>query len=406
MSNYRTEGPAAWAPILGLSLAAFVFNTSEFLPVGLLPDIAESLRESIPTTGLILTGYAFVVAVMSLPLTILTARMERRRLLLALLAFFSLCHFVMPWVSSFGSVMAARVGVALAHSIFWAVITPLAVRVAPRGRGALALSCVMGGTIVATVLGVPIGTHLGQILGWQEAFFVNGVASALVFAVIWRVLPVCESRRAGSLASVPVIFRRPALVQIYLITVLAVLGQFTVYSYIAPIVHQVGGLSESDIVTVLFVFGIAGIAGVAGASRTVDAHRTATCVTAMALLALSMLSLPFVATSAPALWAVALIWGAGMTAMCLSFQTTVLAAAPDCADVAASLHSGIFNIGIGGGAYLGGWVVEHMGYDCVNLVGFAMVAAAIAVIVWARLTTGRGLIPYSPEKDNTATSHD
>ena len=121
-------GFRAWLPIIALAFAAFVFNTSEFLPVGLLPDIAKSLHETVPFTGLILTGYAFVVAVMSLPLTIVTARFERRKLLLVLLFVFSLCHFVVPWVESFETLFAARVGVALTHSIFWSIMTPLAAR--------------------------------------------------------------------------------------------------------------------------------------------------------------------------------------------------------------------------------------------------------------------------------------
>ena len=192
-------GFRAWLPIIALAFAAFVFNTSEFLPVGLLPDIASSLNETVPFTGLILTGYAFVVAVMSLPLTIVTARFERRKLLLVLLFVFSLCHFVVPWVESFETLFAARVGVALTHSIFWSIMTPLAARVAPHGKRAVGLAAVMGGTIVATVLGVPIGTNLGHLFGWHMSFFIIGIGSALVFVVIFFVLPVCESTHAGSL---------------------------------------------------------------------------------------------------------------------------------------------------------------------------------------------------------------
>ena len=159
-------GFKAWLPIIALAFAAFVFNTSEFLPVGLLPDIAESLHETVPFTGLILTGYAFVVAIMSLPLTIVTAKFERSKLLLVLLFVFSICHFVVPWVETFETLFAARVGVALTHSIFWSIMTPLAARVAPHGKRAVGLAAVMGGTIVATVLGVPIGTNLGHFFGW------------------------------------------------------------------------------------------------------------------------------------------------------------------------------------------------------------------------------------------------
>lgn len=147
-------GFKAWIPTIGLAFAAFVFNTSEFLPVGLLPNIAESIHESVSKTGLIITVYAWVVSLLSLPLTILTAKLERRRLLLWLIVIFALSHFVVLWADTFEKLMGARVCVAVTHSIFWSIMTPLAARVAPFGKQAFGLAAVMGGSIVATVLGV------------------------------------------------------------------------------------------------------------------------------------------------------------------------------------------------------------------------------------------------------------
>ena len=254
-------GLQAWLPTIGLAFAAFVFNTSEFLPVGLLPNIAESIGESVSKTGLIITVYAWVVSLLSLPLTIVTAKLERRKLLLWLIFIFALSHFLVLWADTFEKLMGARICVAVTHSVFWSIMTPLAARVAPFGRQSLGLAMVMGGTIVATVMGVPLGTRLGQIVGWQGAFFIIGLAAAVIWLVIYFVLPVCESNRAGSLKSLPDLFRRPALVQLYLLTLVVILGQFTVYSYISPILTTVTGMAESETVTVLFVFGISGIIG-------------------------------------------------------------------------------------------------------------------------------------------------
>lgn len=178
-------GFKAWIPTIGLAFAAFVFNTSEFLPVGLLPNIAESIHESVSKTGLIITVYAWVVSLLSLPLTILTAKLERRRLLLWLIVIFALSHFVVLWADTFEKLMGARVCVAVTHSIFWSIMTPLAARVAPFGKQAFGLAAVMGGSIVATVLGVPIGTHLGQQVGWQGSFFIVGMAAVLVWVIIF-----------------------------------------------------------------------------------------------------------------------------------------------------------------------------------------------------------------------------
>ena len=390
------SGLAVWYPVMALAFAAFVFNTSEFLPVGLLPDIAQSLGETVPFTGLMLTGYAFVVAVMSLPLTILTAKVERRKLMLLLLALFSLCHVGVLCVESFASLMAARIGVALTHAVFWSIMTPLAARVAPLGKRAAGLAAVMGGTIVATVLGVPIGTNLGHWFGWQEAFCIIGFASAAVLVVVYWVLPVCESNRAGSLASLPVIVRRPALMQLYFLTVVTVLGQFTVYSYISPIMAHAGGFSDSDIVFVLFIFGIAGIVGTVIASKTVEKHRAASLTVPLILLAGAFFLLVAAAGNFLTLTVLVAVWGAAMTAVCLAFQTLLLSAAPDCADVATSLYSGIFNVGIGGGAFSGSRVSEAFGFGPVHYVGAALVCISILSLAAVRLAHGSCLYTYEP----------
>ena len=366
-------GFRAWLPIIALAFAAFV------LPVGLLPDIASSLNETVPFTGLILTGYAFVVAIMSLPLTIVTARFERRKLLLVLLFVFSLCHFVVPWVESFETLFAARVGVALTHSIFWSIMTPLAARVA----------AVMGGTIVATVLGVPIGTNLGHLFGWHMSFFIIGIGSALVFVVIFFVLPVCEATHAGSLKSLPVILKRPGLQQLYLLTVVTVLGQFTAYSYLNPILATAGGLDEGMIVTMLFVFGIAGIIGTVVASKTVDKHVETTLLSAMVIMCISLALLTVTAAHTPSLSVLIICWGAAMTAVCLAFQTVLLTVAPDAADVAASLYSGIF---IGGGAFIGSRVSEAAGFMPVAYVGAAIVGVSLLSLLVVKLKTGKWLL--------------
>ncbi len=399
-------GVRAWLPIIALAFAAFVFNTSEFLPVGLLPDIAKSLHETVPFTGLILTGYAFVVAVMSLPLTILTARFERRKLLLVLLFIFSLCHFVVPWVESFESLFAARVGVALTHSIFWSIMTPLAARVAPHGKRATGLAAVMGGTIVATVMGVPIGTNLGHLFGWHMAFFLIGVGSALVFVVIFLVLPHCEATHAGSLKSLPVILKRPGLQQLYFLTVVTVLGQFTAYSYLNPVLAAAGGLDQSMIVVMLFVFGFAGVIGTAVASKTVDKHCAGTLTGAMTIVCLSLALLVLCAKTTVSLTILVICWGAAMTAVCLAFQTMLLTVAPDAADVAASLYSGIFNVGIGGGAFIGSRVSEAVGFIPVPFVGAAIVGVSLLSLLIVKLKTGSWTFSAPPVRESGVPVHE
>ena len=393
-------GIRAWLPIIGLAFAAFVFNTSEFLPVGLLPDIAVHLDETVSFTGLVITGYAWVVAVMSLPLTIATAKLERRKLLLALIAVFAVAHFAVLLADSFERLLAARIAVALTHSIFWSIMTPLAARMAPRGKRALGLAAVMGGTIVATVLGVPIGTQLGHMFGWQEAFFIIGIAAALVFALIYFVLPECVSTRAGSLKSLPVILKRPALIQLYCLTAVTVLGQYTAYSYISPILQSVGGFPEGDVVTTLFVFGIAGIIGTVLSSKLVDRFPSGSLVAPLIAISACLFLIVPTCGHFGLLMAVVVVWGAAMTAVCMAFQTMLLNAAPDAADIAASLYSGIFNIGIGGGAFIGSGILSASGYEPIAYAGAAIVAvsAISTLIVWRR--TGAAVL-RGPQLENT-----
>lgn len=397
-------GIRAWLPIVGLAFAAFVFNTSEFLPVGLLPDIAGDLGETVAFTGLVITGYAWVVALMSLPLTIATAKLERRKLLLCLIAVFALAHFVVLWAESFEKLFAARIAVALTHSIFWSIMTPLAARMAPRGKRALGLAAVMGGTIVATVLGVPIGTQLGHMFGWQEAFFIIGIAAALVFALIYFVLPECASNRAGSMKSLPVILKRPALIQLYCLTAVTVLGQYTAYSYISPILQTVGSFGETDVVTTLFVFGIAGILGTVLSSKLVERFPSGSLAVPLIVIAASLFLIVPLCGHFGLLMALVVAWGAAMTAVCMAFQTMLLNAAPDAADIAASLYSGIFNIGIGGGAFIGSGILRVSGYEPIAYAGGAIVAvsAISTIVVWLR--TGSAVLKSSVAADEAKTT--
>ena len=397
-SGYRLE-VTSWLPIIGLAFAAFVFNTSEFLPVGLLPDIAESLGETVSFTGLMITGYAWVVAVMSLPLTIATATFERRKLLLFLIFCFALAHIVVLWVGSFATLLAARVAVALTHSVFWSIMTPLAARMAPKGRRAVGLAAVMGGTIVATVMGIPIGTKLGQMMGWQEAFFVIGAAALLLMIYIYVYLPPCPSSSAGSLKSLPVILKRPALLQLYFLTVVTVLGHFTVYSYIAPILQADGGYGPTDTVLFLFVFGISGIIGTLITTKVVDKHVSATLMVPLITIAASLFLLFPACATYPLTILLLVVWGAAMTSVMLAFQTVLLSAAPDAADIATSIYSGIFNVGIGGGAFVGSLISQHWGFYPLTFAGGSMVVitAGFCLILW--LKTGSAV--FAIEKVET-----
>lgn len=371
----------AWLPVMALAFAAFIFNTTEFVPVGLLPSIAESFNMNVAHTGLLITGYAWMVTIMSLPLTIITAKIERRLLLVILFIIFITSH-LLAWLAwSFTSLMAARIGIACAHAVFWAITTPLAVRIAPFHKKAKALSFIVTGSSLATVLGVPIGTVIGQHAGWRITFLLIGLIALLVMVVLIWLLPKLPSSHAGSLKSLPSLFKRPALINVYILTAIIVTGHFTAYTYISPFMRDVG-FSKNFVVFLLLIIGGAGILGSIIFTKTTAKYPIGIFMSSIMILLACLLMLYLCAFSHITTALLCIIWGSVMTIIALSLQTKVLDVAPDASDVAISMYSGIFNIGIGGGALMGSIVLSHSDTSYVGYAGAIYLLIALLMFIF------------------------
>ncbi|ECI1525495.1 sugar transporter [Salmonella enterica subsp. enterica serovar Typhimurium] len=372
----------AWLRVVTLAIAAFIFNTTEFVPVGLLSDIAESFHMQTAQVGIMLTIYAWVVAVMSLPFMLLTSQMERRKLLIYLFVLFIASHVLSFLAWNFTVLVISRIGIAFARAIFWSITASLAIRLAPAGKRAQALSLIATGTALAMVLGLPIGRVVGQYFGWRTTFFAIGMGALITLLCLIKLLPKLPSEHSGSLKSLPLLFRRPALMSLYVLTVVVVTAHYTAYSYIEPFVQNVAGLSANFATVLLLILGGAGIIGSLVFGKLGNRHASSLVSIAIALLVVCLLLLLPAAESEAHLAILSIFWGIAIMVIGLGMQVKVLALAPDATDVAMALFSGIFNIGIGAGALVGNQVSLHWSMSAIGYIG---AIPACAALVWAVL---------------------
>ena len=386
MQSTTVSRKTAWLRVVLLAIAAFVFNTTEFVPVGLLSDIAADFSMPTADVGIMLTIYAWVVALLSLPLMLLTRNIERRLLLGVLFLIFIVSHILSTVAWDFRSLMVSRVGIALSHAVFWSITASLAIRVAPAGKKTQALSMLATGTALAMVLGVPIGRVVGQYLGWRTTFGAIGLSALVLMIMLVRILPRLPSEHTGSLSSVPMLFRRPALVSMYLLVTLVVTAHYTAYSYIEPFMQNVAHSSGNFTTLLLLLFGSAGIVGSVLFSTLGNKFPSGLLIAAIALITLCMGLLIFAAVRPAAISTLCVVWGMAMMMIGLGMQVRVLSLAPDATDVAMSLMSGIYNIGIGAGALLGNQVSLHLSMTEVGNVGgmIGLVALLWCIYIFRR----------------------
>ena len=357
-------------PLLGLTFCTFVFNTSEFMTIGLLSDIANDLNISDARAGMLISVYAWVVALMSLPLMIIVSKMELKRLLLTIIAVFVLSHVASALAEGYYTLMLSRIGVACSHAIFWSIVSPLAVRIVPDDKRAFALSMVATGSSIAMVVGLPLGRVVGLYLGWRMTFLSIGVISALIFIYIAAMLPKVPSRGKFSVKRLPALLHNRVLLGVFVMSVLFATAHYTGYSYIEPFLGRVAGFTPDIVTLVLIVFGGSGMLGSIAFSKYYMSNPRRFVAVATVAPALCLLLMQVSAVSLASVLAVCVVWGAMATAFNIAFQDNVMRFAPEEAtSVAMSIFSGIFNLGIGSGAYIGGVVVTHLSLGSIGYAG-------------------------------------
>ena len=366
----KKESFTRWLPLIGLTFAVFVFNTSEFMPIGLLTDIATDLNISEARAGLLISVYAWVVAIMSLPLMIMVSKMELKRLLLSIIALFVVSHVASAFAEGYYTLMLSRIGVACSHAIFWSIAPPLAVRTVPDGKRALGLSTIATGSSVAMVVGLPLGRVVGLYVGWRMTFLSIAIISALIFIFIAVVFPKLQSRGKFAFKQLPALLHNRVLVGVFIMSVLFATAHYTGYSYIEPFLGKVAALSPDVVTLVLIVFGASGMLGSIAFSKYYMANRRRFMLVMTLGPALCLLLLQVAAASLLSVVVVCIMWGAMATAFNIAFQDNTIRFAPENAtSIGMSIFSGIFNLGIGSGAYVGGLVVSHLSIDYIGYAG-------------------------------------
>ena len=375
-----------WISVISLAFAAFIFNTTEFIPVALLSDIGQSFAMPATDVGIMITIYAWVVAPVSLPMMLLTKNIERRFLLIALFIVFVISHALSYFAWSFDVLLASRIGIAFSHALFWSITASLAVRVAPKGKAFQALGLLATGTALAMVLGIPFGRMIGEAYGWRNTFALIAAGAAMICVILAKTLPRLPSVNSGSLSSLKVLIKRPSLMIVFALTVIVITAQFTAYSYIEPFALNIAHFSSSQTTTLLLIYGAAGFLGSYLFGKFGTKYPKVAIPLSCTILAISMLLLMPSSTSFVSFSILSLFWGMAIICFSLAQQAKTLSLASDATDVSMAIYSGLYNVGIGGGALLGGLVTTGYGLNSIGVTGgiLAVVGTFVALILVQR----------------------
>ena len=355
------EANARWLAVASLTMGVFGLVTAEFLPASLLTAMANDLHISDGAAGQAVTATALVGAVAAPSIPLLTRRLDRKLVMLALTVLLVISNSLAATASSLTVLLGARVLLGIALGGFWSMSAALAMRLVPEHLFARAMSLILTGVSVATVCAAPIGAWMGDMWGWRSAFVAAGVVSVLTLAMQLVSLPALPPRDNPNLRVLGELLTRPPVRVALLAVLLVISGHFAGFTYIRPLMEHVTHLSVGTISAVLLGYGIGGFFGnfaggwVAGRS---ERHAIVCGGVLIALLAASLLigghSVVVTAIAVP-------LWGFAFGAFPVGFQTWIVRAAPDQAEGAGGLLVAAFQIAIASGAIGGGLLVDHMG---------------------------------------------
>jgi DHA1 family L-arabinose/isopropyl-beta-D-thiogalactopyranoside export protein-like MFS transporter len=364
-----------WLPLIGMTLAAFIFNTSEFMPIGLLTSIAAAFSISESQAGIMITAYSWAVMILSVPLMIAVSKVSFKPMLLVTLVVFAFGQILSGIAPTFLILIIARLIVASAHAIFWSVASVIAVKLVDEQHRDFAMSMIVTGTSTAMIFGLPLGRIVGLYLGWRMTFILAGIIAFALFAFQSFVFPTLDKPKPFKVNQLPLLFKNKSLVSIFIVSFLFATAYYTAYSYIEPFMSSIAKLSDTWITLSLSMFGVAGILGSVLFSKFYSKNRVGFLRLMTLNIAIVLLLLKPSTVSLISLLFVCAYWGLTSTAFNVAAQSEIILHADAAGSVAMAFFSGIFNLGIGTGSFIGGKVV-----DLINLGSIGYIGAVIGLL--------------------------
>lgn len=368
-------------PLLALAIGAFAIGTTEFSPMGFLPQIAENLNISIPTAGMLITAYALGVMIGAPFMTLWFGRFPRRKALILAMIIFTIGNILAAIAPNYWGLMAARILTSLNHGVFFGIGSIVATSVVPKDKQASAVATMFMGLTIANIGGVPLATWVGQNIGWRMSFAAIALLGVITMLSLWKALPEDKaSQRPDVKAELKVLTRLPVVLGL-LTTVMSAGAMFTLYTYIAPSLQNITHASPMFITLMLVLIGIGFSIGNHLGGKFADLSLTKTLTSFLLLLMVSMLLFPILAQTQIGAALALIVWGAAAFAVVPPLQMRVMSVAHEAPGLASSVNIGAFNLGNALGATAGGAVLSMgMSYAAVSIAGAVLTALGLVLV--------------------------
>ena len=382
-------------PLLALAVGAFAIGTTEFSPMGFLPEIARDLEISIPRAGMLISAYALGVMLGAPLMTLWLSRYSKRKSLILLMAIFTIGNILATLAPNYLGLMGARIITSLNHGAFFGIGSVVAASVVPKDKQASAVAMMFMGLTIANIGGVPLATWIGQHIGWRMAFLGISLLGLLTMFSLWKALPEGQSSQKPDVRQELQVLTRLPVVLALLTTVMSAGAMFALYTYIAPSLQSFTQASPALITLMLVLIGVGFSIGNHLGGKFADLSLDKTLIGFLILLMLMMLLFPILASTALGAGLALIIWGAAAFAVVPPLQMRVMSVAYDAPGLASSVNIGAFNLGNALGAIAGASVLNlGLSYSAVSFAGAGLSAVALLLVVIQ--------MKLAPQQDMTA----